>query len=772
MGRKCLAENKLLLYTNAGEPLATITWNESCLVGMGWVEEELLLLCFEDGVVFIYDVLGNFVRSFLLLTSKRRLEETIIQVYIWGSGLVALTSAMNLQVCDTVHAFSPAVYTMPTGLSEERLAITMVVLQPCFSSSGLVEVFLGTADSSILAVDVNGPHDQLIHGRLPTPVTSMAIAPNGRFLACFTLGLLTVVSTSFTTKVLEFDTLADSTPLDMQWCGEDSVLLSWEDCLLMVGPYGHWLKFKYRAPLFLIPEIDCCRIITDRRCELLQRVPGPIALIRQLSADNPSAMLYNTLEMCKVVDVKVDHVRSKDPPGQACLSAEILHAIQANIAAAAVELTTVQQKCYLRAAACGKAFIKVSSAYTENFVAAARKLRVLNHLRRRIPALCLTTTQYDRLATSSLMDRLLARNYHSLALRVSEYLGVQRDRVIIHWACVKLRSSVAHKSLDGQMRPSMNNACLKIPCYISQIPIVTTADVLGCRQFAMALLQSECSMIDQVKLLLAMHEHELALKKAAQGKEVDAIYLALICTERMCPWMTRNTSPSSNCSSLFDTIARHEDLSNLLRVYYQSRIPTASSRNLHNFLVHHNAGRPCFKQAGNLALRISYLQTRRADRFKKLREVISLYAQGRESQFQRRATEDQVALLEFQSDLEKKYGTGCFFDMSLSETVYNLIVLCSTQQKRAVDLLSDTNRLRRRFKIPDRRFSYLKLTALAASGQWHALRGFSAEKSAIGYAPFVRVCIEYGQPASEIEYYMNRITIDNERHSLRAELKS
>ena len=70
---------------------------------------------------------------------------------------------------------------MPTGLSEERLAITMVVLQPCFSSSGLVEVFLGTADSSILAVDVNGPHDQLIHGRLPAPVTSMAIAPNGRF---------------------------------------------------------------------------------------------------------------------------------------------------------------------------------------------------------------------------------------------------------------------------------------------------------------------------------------------------------------------------------------------------------------------------------------------------------------------------------------------------------------------------------------------------------------------------------------------------------------
>ena len=72
-----------------------------------------------------------------------------------------------------------------------------------FSSSGLVEVFF-VLIARILAVDVNGPHDQLIHGRLPTPVTSMAIAPNGRFLACFTLGLLTVAS-PFTTKVLEFD---------------------------------------------------------------------------------------------------------------------------------------------------------------------------------------------------------------------------------------------------------------------------------------------------------------------------------------------------------------------------------------------------------------------------------------------------------------------------------------------------------------------------------------------------------------------------------------
>ena len=81
-------------------------------------------------------------------------------------------------------------------------------------------------------------------------MTRMAVAPNGRFLACFTAsGILTVMSTSFTTKVLDFDTNTDSRPLSMGWCGEDAVALHWRHLLLIVGPYGHWLRFSCeRAP--------------------------------------------------------------------------------------------------------------------------------------------------------------------------------------------------------------------------------------------------------------------------------------------------------------------------------------------------------------------------------------------------------------------------------------------------------------------------------------------------------------------------------------------
>lgn len=60
--------------------------------------------------------------------------------------------------------------------------------------------------------------------RIATPIVEMSFAPNGRFLACFTeSSMLTVISTTFETKVLDFDTSEGSTqpPLEMKWCGED-----------------------------------------------------------------------------------------------------------------------------------------------------------------------------------------------------------------------------------------------------------------------------------------------------------------------------------------------------------------------------------------------------------------------------------------------------------------------------------------------------------------------------------------------------------------------
>jgi vacuolar protein sorting-associated protein 16 len=64
------------------------------------------------------------------------------------------------------------------------------------------QVILGTPDSSIIVVDENDFEDQLLQDRIGAPISKIAVAPNGKFLACFRRdGVLTVLSVTFTTKV-------------------------------------------------------------------------------------------------------------------------------------------------------------------------------------------------------------------------------------------------------------------------------------------------------------------------------------------------------------------------------------------------------------------------------------------------------------------------------------------------------------------------------------------------------------------------------------------
>lgn len=84
----------------------------------------------------------------------------------------------------------------------------------------------------------------------------------------------------------------------------------------------------------------------------------------------------------------------------------------------------------------------------------------------------------------------------------------------------------------------------------------------------------------------------------------------------------------------------------------------------------------------------------------------------------------------------------------MSDTIYNLIV--QGHLKRASKIKTD-------FKVPDRRFWWLKVKALAQIKDWVNLEKFSKEKkSPIGYGPFVQVCLE-ANAIREAEKYIPKI---------------
>jgi hypothetical protein len=45
---------------------------------------------------------------------------------------------------------------------------------------------------------------------------------------------------------------------------------------------------------------------------------------------------------------------------------------------------------------------------------------------------------YKELGPLGLIDRLINRHQHLLAIRLCEYLKIKSDKVLVHWACAKV----------------------------------------------------------------------------------------------------------------------------------------------------------------------------------------------------------------------------------------------------------------------------------------------------------------------------------------------
>lgn len=316
------------------------------------------------------------------------------------------------------------------------------------------EVFLSTSDNSVIVVNAATADytDVNCRARISSPIVDMSFAPNGRFLACFTeASMLTVISTSFETKVLDFDTSegSNSPPLEMKWCGEDSVVLHWRNLgVLMVGPYGDWLRFPYEGTdnVFLLSEMDCCRVITDSSVEILQRVPPATALLLRIGSIDTTAMLLDAS------DAYHSGSPTSDEAARAIIQTGMLEeAIETCTDSATKEFDIFTQKRLLRAASYGMHFSYKSieggqnillggpvagsdpetgilpSRTTAKFVDAARTLRILNALRNPDVGFLLTSAQLDAMTPTGVVARLIAMKRPALATEISKYLGLPKS---------------------------------------------------------------------------------------------------------------------------------------------------------------------------------------------------------------------------------------------------------------------------------------------------------------------------------------------------------
>jgi len=100
-----------------------------------------------------------------------------------------------------------------------------------------------------------------------------------------------------------------------------------------------------------------------------------------------------------------------------------------------------------------------------------------------------------------------------------------------------------------------------------------------------------------------------------------------------------------------------------------------------------------------------------------------------------RFTEDQIKLMRFQKKIEDELQRP-FLDQSLHETMYSLTTM---GQHKYVE------QLRKDFKVPERRFCWMKVTALAEAADWMELEKFSNNKisAKFGGEQFIDVCLQH-----------------------------
>ncbi|KAL1915507.1 uncharacterized protein VTP21DRAFT_6631 [Calcarisporiella thermophila] len=694
----------IYLYTSSGLLLEQLQWDQGRIVGMGWTESERLICVLEDGNIRIYNVHGEYVQFSL---GKEAKEHSVIECQFWPSGLVALTGNFQLIAVTNIDEPRPRLLADP-GLNEPPHS--WAVIPPQYTLSRHVEVLVATG-STILVVDAKESQDQLLS---QGPFTKMSVSPNGKFLALFTAdGKLWVVSTDFQENLSEFSTKSKLPPQQLVWCGTDSVVLYWDKIMLMVGPLGDWIKFSCEDPAFLFPEIDGVRIITGEKCEFLQKVPSVTEDIFKIGSTFPAAMLFDAL----------DHFEKRSPKADEnirIIRTELSEAVDACIEAAGHEFSHHYQKALLKAASFGKSFLEFYNA--DRFVNMCQTLRVLNAVRYYEVGIPLTYAQYTRLTPEVLIDRLVNRHHHLLAVRICEYLKMKTDRVLIHWACTKIK-----KSTDDE-----ETICRMIVDKLAHKPGLSYAEIakvaykVGQPKLATRLLDYEPRAADQVPLLVSMQEDELALIKAIESGDTDLVYLVLLHLKRKLPlgefFRIINNKPLA--CNLLEVYCRQQDRELLRDFYYQD------DRRL---------------DSAYMVLAEGYEQMDITERIKKLKLAQKMLHEDKEHASDAKEVEESIRLLQIQTALEKDLRLP-FIGLSVSETMHKLVV--SNQSDRAAKLRSD-------FKVPEKRFYWIKLKALVEIRDWEEVDKLAkAKKSPIGYEPFVEECKRAGQPAEAAKYVM------------------
>lgn len=567
------------------------------------------------------------------------------------------------------------------------------IVAPPFTLSRSVEVLLAV-DETIFVVDANDAEDRYLNGG---PFKHIGISPNGRFIALFTGdGRAWVVSSDFQSNLSEYNSGVKTLPREVVWCGNDAVVIAWEDEIHLVGPNGAAVRYFYEDIVHIIPDFDGVRLITNDACEFLHKVPDVTEEVFKIASNTPASVLLDSMEQLDMRSPKADENIQQ-------IRSNLLEAVDVCVRAAGQEFNVYWQKRLLKSASFGKSVLELYNS--DDFVDMCERLRILNAVRDHHIGMPVSYDQYLRLTPERLIDRLMSRYEYLLAIRISEYLHLPTDKIYIHWASQKVKNSTEDdskicnlvvKRLEGKRGISFER-------------IAQSAYDEGRSYLATQLLEHEPRAGKQVPLLLTMEEDTIALDKAIESGDTDLILYVLAQLKRKLPLSTffRVINHRPAAYALVETSAKGQDMELLKDLYYQDDRPIDSS---------------------NLSFLDALGEENIPERIEKIKVASHIVQDSKDPvlQLQHKSLLEAAKLIKIQESMDKEISDHAeYVGLSVNETIYRLIE--SGYGKRAAKIQSE-------FKVPDKIYWWIRLRGLVAKRDWGELEEVGkVKKSPIGW---------------------------------------
>ena len=815
------------IFSACGSRLATVDWGARArLRSMAWTAGVVLIALKEDGGVECFDQRGKSISATTSGASSggERASEMseysfgedvamngIARCCIWERGVAVVThhnqvwlatfygsSSRNMDEGAAGVALRPA--ELVAELDDDETVLSVCVLDSgSEGDASTFRVLVSTASGYLIVVEAGGRRrrkyssgtaegsdgdrsdrsggndddddddddDAVSRNKTPEetgPITMLSPSPNGNFLAGFTeRGFVIVFSSDLGEYISKFDTgeIGDGgPPQQLAWCGNDSVLLYWDDVgILMVGPQGDWIKYTYDEPATLIAEPDGVRVITDTRTEFIGRVPDPIVSVFGIGSADPGALLYQALEQYDNFSASADEsmriiqADSSDGGG----SGSLAEAVETCTDAALHEWDTQRQKTLMRAAAYGKVFLNstvaggISAGDGENgdgrralkvdIREAVHTLRVLNTVRDPSVGFPISYAQLQHMTLSVLLNRLAHAHHHLHALRIADLVGIGGTDIIVHWACAKIRSSPNED--DVNVLNALVRFLRRYPS-VSYAAIASHAYKSGRRKLAAMLLEYEKTASHQIPLLVTMGESEAALQKAVDCGDPDMVFHVLfnVLNAKTFPEFAALLCEHPRAKEMFIEYCRDTDPDLLMEVLRATGSNVALAETLiRNAYATASTHYQEYLESTDKKKDQKYASTANEMRLT-LEMAIDAYGGSKDVAFSRKALEEAVRL---------------HAPYSVSDAIR--IAVQSGDLSAAQKLKSD-------FKVPEKRYYWIRIRAHASNRDWASLERFSREKfPSIGFMPFVECCVAAGAPQNETAKYIARIPDLSERAS-------